>query len=79
MFYLMPPRHISTLPFPNLGGRNRDVRFTPMSGHRQRDLLRPKSAREPSFQQTRATQRATLGSTIRKVCENDPAAEEAES
>jgi hypothetical protein len=44
MFYLTPPRHISTLPFPDLGGRNRYVRFTPMSGCRQRDRLRPKSA-----------------------------------
>jgi hypothetical protein len=30
--------------FPDLGGRNRDVRFTPMSGRRQLVRLRPKSA-----------------------------------
>jgi hypothetical protein len=45
MFYLTPPRHISTLPFPDVVARNRDVQFAPMSGHRQRDRLRPKSAK----------------------------------
>jgi hypothetical protein len=31
--------------FPDLGGCNRDIRFTPMSRHRQRDRLRQKSSR----------------------------------
>src|ERR1700737_4876531 len=30
--------------YPDSGTRKRDVRFTPMSRHRQRDRLRPKSA-----------------------------------
>ena len=35
MFYLTPPRHISTLPFSDLGARSCEVRFTSMNGHRQ--------------------------------------------
>src|ERR1700730_2133986 len=37
-------QHVRKVPFSDLGGRNRDVWFTPMSGHRQRDRLRQKSA-----------------------------------
>jgi hypothetical protein len=36
---------LSSMSFPDLGGRSRDARFTPTSGHRRRDRLRPKSAR----------------------------------
>src|SRR6266403_2202018 len=42
MFYLTPPRHISTLPNSDLGGRGCEVRFTPMSRHREFDRLGPK-------------------------------------
>ena len=31
MFYLKPPRHISTLPLPDLDAPNRKVRFAPMN------------------------------------------------
>src|SRR6266851_9007016 len=44
MFYLTSPRHISTLPFPDLSARNRDVRFAPLNRRRQFEGLRPKSA-----------------------------------
>src|ERR1700720_433299 len=33
MFYLMPPRHISTLTIADLSAALNDVRFTPDSGH----------------------------------------------
>ena len=36
-------RHPKTFTFPDLGTRNRDVRFTPMTGHRQLNRLRPKT------------------------------------
>src|SRR5882672_8789188 len=33
MFYLKPPRHISTLPKGDIGGRMGGVCFTPKNGH----------------------------------------------
>jgi hypothetical protein len=42
MFYLTPPRHISTLPFSHLGGRSCEVCFALMSRHREFDGLRSK-------------------------------------
>src|SRR5258706_12585700 len=47
MCYLKPPRHISTLPNSDGDTRNRDVGFTPMSGHRQPGRSGPKSANNP--------------------------------
>jgi hypothetical protein len=44
MFYLTPPRHISTLPNSEVGTRNCEVRFTPNTGHCRRDQPCPKSA-----------------------------------
>ena len=44
MFYLKPPRHISTLPKTEVAALRRDVCFAPVSGHRQPHLLGPKSA-----------------------------------
>jgi len=45
MFYLKPPRHISTLPsFPEIGPRDKEVRFTLTNGHRRVDQPCPKSA-----------------------------------
>jgi hypothetical protein len=46
--------------FPDLGGRNRDIRFTPMSRHRQRDRLRQKSANNGLSIRTRATVRQPI-------------------
>jgi hypothetical protein len=39
MFYLTPPRHISTLPFSDLGVRSCEVRFASMNWHREFDGL----------------------------------------
>jgi hypothetical protein len=44
MFYLTPPRHISTLPNSDLEAPERGVRFALSNGHRQRGAARPKSA-----------------------------------
>ncbi len=52
MFYLTSPRHISTLPFPDLSARNRDVRFAPLNRRRQFEGLRPKSAKQSSHNAT---------------------------
>ncbi len=44
MFFLKPPRHISTLPDSDFGTLNCLFRFTPMNGHRQTASAGPKSA-----------------------------------
>jgi hypothetical protein len=44
MFYLKPPRHISTLPKTEVADLRRDVCFAPESGHRQAVSACPKSA-----------------------------------
>ena len=44
MFYLTPPRHISTLPFSDLSAQTCEVRFSPMSRHRRARPSFPKSA-----------------------------------
>src|SRR5882757_4861095 len=43
MFYLMPPRHISTLPFSDLVAPLSDVRSTPTIGRRRAGPTCPKS------------------------------------
>src|SRR5437899_1927502 len=44
MFYLTPPRHISTLPFSEVDARIGKVCFAPINGLRQSGLSGPKSA-----------------------------------
>jgi hypothetical protein len=44
MFYLTPPRHISTLPNSEVWVRNWEVRFALNNRHRQPDLSGPESA-----------------------------------
>ena len=48
MFYLMPPRHISTLPNSEVGVRNREVRFSPKIRPRSPGLPSPLSANNGS-------------------------------
>ena len=62
MFYLTPPRHISTLPFATKMGCSRHVRFTPDSDRRADMARRPKSANNGSgpFEKDEGEARRTL-------------------
>jgi hypothetical protein len=53
MFYLTPPRHISTLPNSEVGGRNREVRFTPDNGLPLTAAACPKGATSGPMQRSK--------------------------
>src|ERR1035441_9923850 len=57
MFYLTPPRHISTLPKTEVAALGRYVR-SPENGHRQANLARPQSAVSTHFALYEAAKRS---------------------